>query len=81
MNGTDLSQISERTERVKARNQIAAKIMQERGIPTNDLYGLVEDHQEVFSNDGVHFNSKGRDVQGKQVAKSVLDCLPKGNVK
>lgn len=71
----NLQQISQRTERVKTRNAIAAEIMKERGIPTDDLYGLVEAHPEFFSGDGVHYNGKGREAQGKQVAQSVLGCL------
>jgi lysophospholipase L1-like esterase len=70
----NLSRVSERTERVKARNQIAAAIMDERGIPTNDLYGLVEGHEEYFSGDGVHFNGKGREAQATAVADTVLKC-------
>jgi lysophospholipase L1-like esterase len=73
----NLQQISERTERVKARNQIAAEIMQERGVPTDDLYGLVERHPEFFSGDGVHFNGKGKVVQAEQVADRVLKRLSK----
>jgi lysophospholipase L1-like esterase len=71
----NLSQVSDRTERVKARNRIAADIMQERGIPTNDLYGLVESHQVFFSADGVHFSGKGKEVQGAAVAEAVVTCL------
>jgi hypothetical protein len=72
----NVSQISDRTERVKVRNRIAAAIMQERGIPTDDLYGLVEPHPEWHSGDGVHFNAKGKEAQGAAVAESVLKCLP-----
>jgi len=72
----DPSRISERTVRVKVRNRIAAKLMQERGIPTDDLYGLVESHPDWHSGDGVHFNGKGKEAQAKQVAQSVLKCLP-----
>ena len=71
----DLSKVSERTERVKARNRIAAAVMEERGIPTNDLYGLVEGHEDYFSGDGVHFNGKGREAQETAVAELVLKCL------
>ncbi len=67
----NLQQISERTERVKVRNQIAAEIMKERDIPTNDLYGLVEQHPDWHSGDGVHFNGKGKEVQGAAVAESL----------
>ena len=72
----NLGQIAETTERVKARNRIAAELLRDRGIVTNDLYGLVEQHQEFFSGDGVHFNEKGRELQAKQVAEAVLSCLP-----
>jgi lysophospholipase L1-like esterase len=74
----NLSQVSDQTERVKARNRIAAAIMQERGVPTDDLYGLVERHPDWHSGDGVHFNGKGTEAQAKQVAESVLKRLPEG---
>lgn len=66
----NLQQFSERTERVKSRNQIAAKIMGQRNIPTDDLFGLVEQHPDWQSGDGVHFNGKGKAAQGTAVAKS-----------
>jgi hypothetical protein len=71
----DLSKVAERTQRVRVRNQIAAAIMDERGIPTNDLYGLVEGHEDYFSSDGVHFNGKGKEAQGPAVVELVLKCL------
>jgi lysophospholipase L1-like esterase len=74
-NSGHLEQISERTERVKARNTLAAEIMKERGVPTDDLYGLVEAHPEFFAGDGVHYNGKGKEAQGAAVAESVLKCL------
>lgn len=74
-NRSDLEQIAERTERVEARNRIAAEIMKERGIPTNNLFGLVEDHPDWYSNDGTHFNGKGKAAQGKQVADKLSGLL------
>ncbi len=73
----DLSKVTDQTDRVKERNRIAAAIMQERRIPANDLYGLVEQHPDWHSGDGVHFNDKGKTAQGAAVAESVLKCLPK----
>ena len=73
---SDLQQFGERTERVKARNMIAAKIMNDRDIPTNDLYGFVEQHPDWHSADGVHFNTTGKEAQAKQVAEAVVNCLP-----
>lgn len=73
---SNLQQFGERTERVKARNKIAAEIMQKHDIPTNDLYGLVEQHSDWHSGDGVHFNGQGKEAQAKQVAASVEKWLP-----
>ena len=72
----DLSKVSERTERVRASKRIAAAIMVDRGILTNDLFGLVEGHDDYFSGDGVHFNGKGKEAQAAAVAESVLKSLP-----
>jgi lysophospholipase L1-like esterase len=72
----NLGQIAETTARVKVRNQIAAEMWRDRSIVTNDLYGLVESHQEYFSGDGVHFNEQGRGLQAKQVAEAVVASLP-----
>ena len=74
--GDDLSRVSDRTERVDARNRIAAEIMRERGIAVNDLYGLVASHPEFYAGDGVHFNDVGRATQAAAVAESVLEQLP-----
>ena len=74
--GSDLLKFNERTARVKVRNQLAAEIMKERDIPTDDLFGLVEDHPDWHSGDGTHFNTKGKEAQGKQVAASVEKLLP-----
>jgi lysophospholipase L1-like esterase len=70
-----LEVIAENTKRVDARNRIAAEIVAKESIPTDDLYGLVKDHQEYWSNDGVHFNGRGITVQGEQVAKKILESL------
>ena len=72
----NLGQLAETTARVKARNRIAAELLRDRSIVTNDLYGLVEPHQEYVSGDGVHFNEQGRELQAKQVAEVVAACLP-----
>ncbi len=69
------SQVSERTERVRARNRIAAAIMQNRGVLTNDLFGLVEQHADWHSSDGTHFNAQGKGPQAAAVAEAVLKCL------
>ena len=70
-----LAVIAEGTKRVQARNKIAEGIVTSEAIAVDDLYGLVKDHPEYWSQDGVHFNSKGIAVQAEQVSKRVLETL------
>jgi hypothetical protein len=71
----NLALVDERTQRVIARNQIAEAIVTKEGIVVDDLYGLVKDHPEYWSKDGVHFNAKGIAVQAEQVSKRILESL------
>ncbi len=72
----DLQQFSERTERVKARNVIAAEIMTKQHVPTDDLFKLVEGNPDWTSGDGFHFNGRGNEALANQVATSVAEHLP-----
>ncbi|MCA8986529.1 MAG: SGNH/GDSL hydrolase family protein [Planctomycetaceae bacterium] len=74
---SNLQAFEARTERVKVRNQSAARIMEQHGIAIDDLFELVKDHPEWQSRDGVHFNGSGNEALAKQVADSVLKHLPK----
>jgi lysophospholipase L1-like esterase len=71
----NLSVIAEGTKQVQARNKIAEGIVAKEGIAVDDLYGLVKDHAEYWSGDGVHFNSKGIAVQAEQVSKRISDSI------
>ncbi len=71
----DLKKLSERTERVVARNKIAEVITTKERIVVDDLYGLVKDHPEYWSRDGVHFNAKGIAAQAEQASKRILESL------
>lgn len=73
---SDLKKFGERTERVRVRNKLATEIMKVRDIPSNDLFGLMEEHSDWYSSDGTHFNAKGKAAQAKQVAESVAKLLP-----
>jgi len=66
------SDFDPQTERVKARNRIAAGVMQAHDVPVNDLFALVEQRPDFYSQDGVHFNEAGRAAQAKQVAEFVV---------
>jgi lysophospholipase L1-like esterase len=41
----------------------------------DDLFGLVKDHPEYYSKDGVHFNAQGVSAQASQVAQQILEVL------
>jgi lysophospholipase L1-like esterase len=69
------SQLDDKNDRVIARNRISVEVMVEHEIPIDDLYALVADHPEYFSQDGVHFNDEGRAAQGKQVAEMIAEAL------
>ena len=73
---SDLQKFSERTDRVKVRNQLAAEIMKKHRVPTDDLFEFVKDHADWQSTDGVHFNANGNEGLAKQVAESVMKQLP-----
>ena len=70
-----LDVIAENTKRVQARNQIAEAIVAHEGIAVDDLYGLVKDHPEYWSPDGVHFNVQGVGAQVEQVTKKITETL------
>jgi lysophospholipase L1-like esterase len=57
-------------ERIVARNAIALKLMQTKGIPVDDLFTPMLGHPE-FHSDNVHFNDQGIAIQAAQVAASV----------
>jgi lysophospholipase L1-like esterase len=72
-----LDTVSPRTERVKARNKLAADAMAKEKVPTDDLFALVAEKPEFYGRDGTHFNPKGTASQAEQVAKVVGELLPK----
>ena len=63
------------------RNAIAASIMAAHHIPTTDLYALVVGKAPLRSNDGYHYNTKGRTVQAKAVAAVLVEALKSRDAK
>ena len=58
------------------RNEIAARVMKENGIATDDLYAAVLPHQAEMQNpQDVHFNAKGYEFLGLQVATAIESVL------
>jgi len=73
-----IDKLDPKTARVKARNQAAADVMTKEKIPINDLFTLVIDKADWFSQDGVHLNAKGSAALGEQVAAHILKSLGDG---
>jgi hypothetical protein len=73
--GKAVTEVDPKTDRVRERNRIADKIMGERNIPVDDLFGPVIDHPEFFSEDGVHFNATGVPVLAERVVAEILKTL------
>lgn len=60
--------------RVLARNEIAARVMNELGIPIDDLYAVIVDHNDWHS-DSLHFKDEGRNALGEAVVRAVSPFL------
>lgn len=61
---------------VLARNEISARVMQELGLPIDDLYTPSVGHPEYRNTgDGYHFNNAGKAVQAQAVTKAVSSVL------
>lgn len=64
------------TAKARELNAIAARVMQENGIPTDDLFGLMEPQERTLWSDTFHYHEAGRRMQAKQVAASIRPLLP-----
>ena len=63
-------------ESVVERNAVAARVMQRHGIAADDLFTFITPHLATAQNPGdVHFNAKGYELLGGQVARSILASL------
>jgi hypothetical protein len=67
--------LAKQNDMVIARNALAAQLMAELGIPTDDLYAAVVGQGELWSPDGVHLLAPGYQILSKSVADSVLKAL------
>jgi hypothetical protein len=63
-------------ERIAARNSIALRFVEAKGIPVADLYSLMSGHPE-FHSDNVHFGQQGIALQAAQVAAQIEPLLPR----
>lgn len=68
--------------KLEEKNAIAAKVMERNGVEIDDLFTFITPHlSEVQNPKDVHFNGKGYDLLGKQVAEYIEGALQKENQK
>ncbi|WP_291168492.1 SGNH/GDSL hydrolase family protein [Gimesia sp.] len=68
--------------KLEEKNEIAAKVMQANGVEIDDLYSFILPHlAEIQNPKDVHFNGKGYDMLGQQVAKHIEGTLKKRDQK
>ena len=61
---------------VVERNEVAARIMKEQGIPIDDLFVHVSPHlAQVQNPKDVHFNAEGYQLLGRRVAAAIVEAL------
>lgn len=58
------------------RNALAAEVMKQHGVATDDLFAAITPHLAAMQNpNDVHFNAKGYDFLGDTVAKAIMAAL------
>jgi len=63
-------------ESIVERNAIAARLMQQHGIAIDDLFTAITPHLAEMQNpNDVHFDGKGYDFLGQQVAASIRTAM------
>ncbi|MFI4852498.1 MAG: SGNH/GDSL hydrolase family protein [Gimesia chilikensis] len=68
--------------KLEEKNAIAAKVMERNGVEIDDLFTFITPHlSEVQNPKDVHFNGKGYDLLGKQVAEYIEGALQEENQK
>jgi hypothetical protein len=69
----------DRTQKAIALNEVAAKVCQELGIPTDDLFALMDplDREKDWA-DTYHFRGPAKQMQAKQVADVIRRALGVG---
>lgn len=61
---------------LEEKNAIAARVMKKHGVEIDDLFTFITPHlSETQNPKDVHFNGKGYDLLGKQVAKQIATTL------
>jgi lysophospholipase L1-like esterase len=72
--GEKMKEFAPITKRLKKRNEIALKYINQKGIKVNDLWNVVVDHPEYYEGgDGIHPADIGYSALAKQVSQ-IISC-------
>ena len=73
---TDPATLDPKNAVVLKRNEVAARVMQELGIPVDDTYSVSVGHAEYRNaGDGFHYNEQGKTAQAEPVARAISAAL------
>lgn len=65
----------ERNDIVQCKNEAVIQVAEQYALSVNDLYTAVVDHPEYRTDDGVHYNERGKRQLGEHVTTMILSCL------
>jgi len=68
---------TEREQRVKHRNKVAAQVAAKYGLSMIDLYSLSNEIAELHTPDGVHFNTDGYEKFAEQIVRDLKSIIVK----
>ena len=68
---------TEREQRVKHRNKVAAQVAAKYGLSMIDLYSLSNEIAELHTPDGVHFNTDGYEKFAEQIVRDLKSIIAK----
>lgn len=65
---------SERDARVVVRNRVVSELAKKYSLPTVDLYAIVKNHEETFT-DGVHLNADGYALLATELVENIQKSM------
>jgi len=64
------------TAKARELNAIAAEVVRDAGLPTNDLFALMDPQDRALWRDTFHFGDAGRQMLAERVVEAVRAALP-----
>lgn len=70
---------AERDARVRARNRVVSGLAKKYDLPVIDLYAITQEHAELLSPDGVHWQAEGYQLLADELVRHVREWLSRGS--